>query len=154
MYSIVCIRPNIVYDVRVVNWFFYNHGNDRWQVVKWVLQYLGGTSKMCLNYGGGQLVLNGYKDEDMAYGIDSIKFISSYMMTFVGAGSWQIKFTKVCCFISCYSRNDLQQTLDGWLNRILTFKIFLKTFRVTQWKILRKHVGLAHKCLLEFLSEN
>ena len=48
MYTMVCIRSNISYTVRVVIRFMSNPGKEHWVVVKWILRYLKGTSSMCL----------------------------------------------------------------------------------------------------------
>jgi hypothetical protein len=60
--------------------------------VKWILRYLRGTSKLCLSFGKGEPVLEGYTDADMAGGLDHRKSTSSYVFTFVGGVvSWQSK---------------------------------------------------------------
>ena len=39
---------------------------------------------MCLCFGNGEPMLNGYIDSDMAGDVDSRKSISRFMMTFAG----------------------------------------------------------------------
>ena len=57
--------------------------------------YLKGTSKVCLCFGNGKLVLNGFTDADMAGDVDSRKSASGYLITFArGAVSWQSKLQK------------------------------------------------------------
>jgi hypothetical protein len=41
--------------------------------VKWILRYLRGTSKLCLSFGKGEPVLEGYTDADMAGDLDHRK---------------------------------------------------------------------------------
>lgn len=54
--------------------------------------YLRGTSRVCLCFGNGKPVLDGYTDADMAGDVDSIKSASRYLMTFSReAVSWQSK---------------------------------------------------------------
>jgi len=84
MYAMVCIRPNIAHVVGTVSRFLANPGKEHWQVVKWILRHLKGTSRVCLCFGSGKHVLNGYTDADKASDVDSIKSTSGYMMTFVG----------------------------------------------------------------------
>ena len=50
---------------------------------------------MCLCFGNGEPMLDGYIDSDMAGDIDSKKSISGFMMTFTGGVvSWQSKLQK------------------------------------------------------------
>ncbi|MCI64206.1 GDSL esterase/lipase 1-like, partial [Trifolium medium] len=60
MYDMVCTRPDIAHEVGVVSRFLFNPDKDHWQAVKWILIYLKGTSKVCLCFGGGDPVLDGY----------------------------------------------------------------------------------------------
>ena len=80
--------------------------------MKWILRYLKGTSRVCLCFRSGKLVLNGYTDADMAGDMDSRKSTSIYMRTFVGgAVSWQSRLQRCvsilyrgiiyCCYRSC-----------------------------------------------------
>ena len=52
--------------------------------MKWILRYLKGTSRVCLCFGSGKPVLNGYTDADTIGDVDSRKSTSRYMMTFAG----------------------------------------------------------------------
>ena len=50
---------------------------------------------MCLCFGSGEPMLDGYTDSDMAGDVDSKKSISGFLMTFAGgAVSWQSKLHK------------------------------------------------------------
>ena len=91
MYAMVCTRPDIAHAVGVVSRFLSNPGKEHWQAVKWILRYLRGTSKVCLCFGNGKPVLDGFTDADMAGDVDLRKFTSEYFITFVeGAISWQL----------------------------------------------------------------
>lgn len=46
--------------------------------------YYKGSSKTCLCFGSGKPVLEGFVDADMIDDIDSKKFTSGYLFTFVG----------------------------------------------------------------------
>ena len=48
MYVMDCTRLNIAHAIGVISWFLINHGKAHWEVVKWILRYLRGTSKVCL----------------------------------------------------------------------------------------------------------
>ena len=50
------------------------------------------TSKVCLCFGNGKPMLDGFTDADMAVDVDSRKYTSGYFITFAGgAVSWQSK---------------------------------------------------------------
>ena len=106
MYAMVCIRPNIAHVVVVVNWFLTNHGKKHWEVVKWLLRYLRGTSRVCLCFGNGEPMLDGYIDSDMADDVDFTKSILGFLMTFAGGVvSWQSKLQKCVALsttVHCY----------------------------------------------------
>lgn len=77
-----------------------NLGEAQWAIVKWILRYLRGTSKLCLCVGSGDPVLKGFTDADYAGDKESRKFTSGYLMTFVGgAVPWQSKLQK-CVYLS------------------------------------------------------
>ena len=84
MYAMVCTRPDIAYAVGVVSRFMTNPGQAHWNAVKWILRYLKGTSRSCLCFGSGHLVLQGYTDADYAGDADSRKSTSGYLMTYAG----------------------------------------------------------------------
>ena len=76
MYAMVCTKPDIVHAFGVVSRFLSNPGKDHWEAVKWILRYLRGTSRLCLCFGSGEPVLDGYTDADMAGDCDSRKSTS------------------------------------------------------------------------------
>jgi hypothetical protein len=82
MYTMVCIRPDIAHVVGVVSRFLSNLGKEHWAAVKWILRYLRGTSSVCLCFGSGQQVLDGFTNVDMAGNTDSRKSTSRYLITY------------------------------------------------------------------------
>jgi transposase InsO family protein len=95
MYAMVCTRPDIAHAVGVVSRFLSNPGKEHWAAVKWILRYLRGTSRVCLCFGNGKQVLDGFTDADMAGDIDSRKSTSGYLITYSGgAVSWQSRLQK------------------------------------------------------------
>ena len=44
MYAMVCTRPDIAHVVGVVSRFMSRPGKQHWEVVKWILRYLKGSS--------------------------------------------------------------------------------------------------------------
>ena len=84
MYVMVCTRPDITHAVGVVSIFLENPSKKHWEAVKWIFKYMMGTSKLCLSFGKGKPVLEGYTDADMVGDLDGRKSTSVYLFTFVG----------------------------------------------------------------------
>jgi hypothetical protein len=57
MYVMVCTRPNIAHVVGFVSRYMNNLGKEHWEVVKWILRYLRGTTTHALYFGGSNIVL-------------------------------------------------------------------------------------------------
>ncbi|GAA0147202.1 transmembrane signal receptor [Lithospermum erythrorhizon] len=95
MYVMVCTRPDISHAMRVVSRYLSNPERHHWEVVKWVMRYLRGSSNLRLTLGCKKLMLVGYTDSDLAGSLDDRKSTSGYMVTFAGgAVAWQSKFQK------------------------------------------------------------
>ena len=82
MYAMVCTRLDIAHVVGGVSQYLSNPGTEHWAIVKWILGYLKGTSKLCLCFGNGKPMLDGITDAGMAG--DSRKCTSGYLMIFAG----------------------------------------------------------------------
>eukprot|EP00253_Pinus_taeda_P005136 PITA_05136 len=96
MYAMVCTRPDIAYSMGVVSRFLTNPGKQHWQVVKWILRYLKGTSHYCLCFGHDETVLEGVTDADMAGDMDTRKSIRGCLYTFAGAAvSWVSRLQRI-----------------------------------------------------------
>ena len=50
MFTMVSIRPDIAQAMGVFRRFMVNHGKENWNVVKWMLNYLRGTSDTSICY--------------------------------------------------------------------------------------------------------
>jgi hypothetical protein len=60
--------------------------------VKWVLQYLRGTSDYCITYNYGCELVCGYVDSDFAGDLDKRRLTSGYVFTLAGGSiSWMSK---------------------------------------------------------------
>ena len=95
MYAMVCTRPDIAFAVGTVSRYMGNPGREHWEAVKWILRYLKGTSNVCLRYGSGKPVLEGFTDSDMSGDVDSSRSTSGYVMTYSGgAVSWKSRLQK------------------------------------------------------------
>ena len=113
MYAMVCTRPDIAHIVGVVRRFLENPNKEHWEAVKWIFKYLRGTSKLCLSFGKGKSVLEGYIDANMASDLDGRKSTSGYLFTFVGGAiSWQSKLQK-CVALSTMEVEYIATTESG-----------------------------------------
>nr|GFB93947.1 retrovirus-related Pol polyprotein from transposon TNT 1-94 [Tanacetum cinerariifolium] len=81
MYAMVYIRPDLTHAVSVVSRYL---SNLDWEMVKWNLRYLIGTSEMCISYRYDKPVLKAFTYFDMARDIDTRKSVSGYLVTFGG----------------------------------------------------------------------
>ena len=96
MYAMVCTRPDIGHAVGVVSRYMSNPGREHWAAVKWILRYLKGTSSMCLRFGSGKPLLEGYTNSDMSADVDTSRSTTGYVMTYAGGVvSWQSRLQKV-----------------------------------------------------------
>ena len=99
MYSMGCTRLDIAHIVGVVSRFLENPGKEHWEAMKWIFGYLRGTSKLCLCFGKGKPILEGYTDADKASDLDGRKSTSGYLFTFVGGAiTWHSKLQKCVVF--------------------------------------------------------
>jgi hypothetical protein len=62
MYAMICKRLDISHVFDVINRYMENLGREDWVAVKWVLQYLKGTSSYCITYNGCNGSICGYVD--------------------------------------------------------------------------------------------
>jgi len=96
MYAMVCTRPNIAHAMGVVSRHMNNTGKEHWEVEKWILWYLRGTTTHALCFGGLDTFLQGYVDSNMASDKDSRRSTTGYVFTIGGTTvSWILKLLKV-----------------------------------------------------------
>ena len=62
IYAMVCTWPYIAFAVGVFSRFVSNPGEKHWDVVKWLLRYLKGTSGMGLCFWQKGVKFEGYVD--------------------------------------------------------------------------------------------
>ena len=84
MYVMVCTRPDIAHVMRVVSRFMSRSEKQHWEIVKWILRYLKGSSDTCLFFTCASLKLQGYVDADFAGNIDSRKSNTGFVFTLGG----------------------------------------------------------------------
>jgi len=109
MYVMVCTRPDIAHVVGIVSRFLSNLCRKHWNVMKWILRYLCGTTNLRLYFGGDKPILVDYTDSNMAGDIDCKKSTSGYLIKFAGgAVAWQSKLQR-CVALSITEAELLQR---------------------------------------------
>ena len=89
MYAMVCTRPDITYGVGVVSRYMNNPRREHWAVVKWIPRYLRGTLSVCLRFGSGNTMLEGYTNSNMSTDVYTNESTSGYIMMYAWGGiSW------------------------------------------------------------------
>ncbi|PKI36676.1 hypothetical protein CRG98_042935 [Punica granatum] len=85
---------NIPYS-SVVGRYLSNPRKIHWEVMKWILRYLRGISRLCQCLDNRKLILEGFTGADMAGDHYSRKSTSGYLFTFAERTiSWQSKLQK------------------------------------------------------------
>ncbi|KAE8681332.1 hypothetical protein F3Y22_tig00111330pilonHSYRG00176 [Hibiscus syriacus] len=101
MYAMVCTRPYIAHPVGVVSRYMNNPGKVHWEAVKWILRHLRGTTNKTLCFKGGDTMLTGYVDADLAENVDIRRSITGYVYTLGGTTiSWVSQLQKIVAFSS------------------------------------------------------
>ena len=96
MYAMVCTRPYISHVVGVVSRYMSNLGMEHWSVVKWILQYLRGTTTNALCFIGSSSTLSGFVDSYLAGDVDTRRSTTRYVFTVGGTVvSWISRLQKV-----------------------------------------------------------
>ena len=96
MYAMVCTRLDCAHAMRVVSRYMRRPGKLHWEVVKWILRYLGGSSNTCLYFTGISLKLQDFVDADLASDIDSRKSTTGFLFTLGGTTiSWASNLQKI-----------------------------------------------------------
>ena len=111
MYAIVCTGSDFAHAVGVVSRYFSNPDKEHWNTIKWILGYLEGAFKLCLCFGNGKTMLDGYTDVDMTGDLNNKKSISGYLMIFTrGQCHGKISYRSVSPFP--VRRQSISQSLD------------------------------------------
>ncbi|RDX62866.1 hypothetical protein CR513_58763, partial [Mucuna pruriens] len=148
MYAMVCTRPDIAHVVGIVNRFLSNPGREHWNVVKWILRYLHGTSDLRLCFEGDKPTLVGYSNSDMAGDIDSKKSTSGYLIKFArGAMAWQSKLKK--CVALSTTEAEFIAIIEA-CKELLWVKKFLQELGFVQDK--SKHIDVRYHWIRDALD--
>eukprot|EP00253_Pinus_taeda_P013210 PITA_13210 len=90
------MSKDISHAVGVVSRYMENLGKEHWSAVKWVLQYLRGTSSSCITYNKSSEFVCGYVDSDFAGDLDKRRSTLGYVFTLAGrAISWMSKLQSI-----------------------------------------------------------
>ncbi|XP_062104529.1 secreted RxLR effector protein 161-like [Humulus lupulus] len=84
MYAMIGTRPDIAYGVSLISRFMSKPARSHWQVVKWLLRYLKGSSELGLEYKRGEKQVIGYCDSDYAADLDKRRSLTDFVFTFGG----------------------------------------------------------------------
>ncbi|KAE8703438.1 cytochrome P450 71A9-like [Hibiscus syriacus] len=96
MYAMVCTRSDIAHAVGAVSRYMNNPGKVHWEAIKWILRYLRGTTNKALCFKGGDTILIGYVDADLAGNVDIRRSTTGYVYTLGGtAVSWVSQLQKI-----------------------------------------------------------
>ena len=83
MYAVVCTGPDIAHAIGVVNRYMRNPGMEHWSAIKWILQYLRGTTTKELCFIGSSSFLSGFVDSDLVIDVD-IRSTTCYVFQYSG----------------------------------------------------------------------
>ena len=78
MYAMMCTRPDISFDVKLVNRFQSNSRPGHWKTIKMILRYLKRIADCLLCYRGANLNLVSYSNVDWGGDLDEQKYTSNY----------------------------------------------------------------------------
>ena len=96
MYVMISTRPDISHAVSVVSRYMKNPRKEHWAAVKWVFQYLRGTSNYCITFDGCSDEVCGYVDSDFAGDFDKRRSTLGYVFTLAGGAiSWMSKLQNI-----------------------------------------------------------
>ncbi|KAL0448058.1 UNVERIFIED_CONTAM: hypothetical protein Slati_1933700 [Sesamum latifolium] len=83
-YVVQCTRPDVAYALSVMSKYQACARVAHWGTVKSILKYLKRTKDMFLNYGGGELILEGYSDASFQSDDDDAKSQSGFVFKLNG----------------------------------------------------------------------
>ena len=70
VYVMVCSYPDLAYAFSVVNRYMGKPGKEHWKAVKWIMQYLHGSSSAFLQFGRNRDGVARYVDSDYVGHLD------------------------------------------------------------------------------------
>ncbi|KAL0286877.1 UNVERIFIED_CONTAM: Retrovirus-related Pol polyprotein from transposon TNT 1-94 [Sesamum radiatum] len=80
----MCTRPDVAYALNVTSRYQARVGEAHWGAVKSILKYLKRIKDMFLIYGGGELILEGYRDASFQSDEDDAKSQSYFVFKLNG----------------------------------------------------------------------
>ena len=90
MYAMVCSSLDLAYAVSVVSRYMEILGKKHWKAFQWIMQYLHGSSSVCLQFGRTREGVVGYVGSDYAGYLDKRRSLRGYVFTIEGCAiSWK-----------------------------------------------------------------
>ncbi|KAL0405834.1 UNVERIFIED_CONTAM: Retrovirus-related Pol polyprotein from transposon TNT 1-94 [Sesamum latifolium] len=83
-YAVQCTRPDVTFALSVTSRYQTCAGEAHWTAVKTILKYLRRTKDMFLVYGGGELILEGYRNASFQSDEDDAKSQSGFVFKLNG----------------------------------------------------------------------
>ena len=125
MFSMVEMRPNIAFTTSIASCFAKNPGHQHTEAVKTILQYLKGSNKRGITYGGqSKLLVKGYSNSDWVGDKESRKSTSGFIFMLNGGPvSWCSKRQPTVALSSTeaeYIALTLAAKEATWLRLLLT----------------------------------
>ena len=98
MYVMVCTKPNLAHVVSQVCKFMSNLGRQHWEVVKWILRYLKGTTCHGIMFGSQQSdpLVAGYVDSDYAGDLDDRRSTRVCLYSYRWACLLEVNYSITC----------------------------------------------------------
>jgi hypothetical protein len=91
-FSAIPTQPDLSFIAGVMCRYISKWNEDHWKLAKHVLQYIRGTTDLCLTFNGdcGERILIGYADADWGGDLDTRRFTTGYVFkTFGSVVAWK-----------------------------------------------------------------
>ncbi|XP_062118486.1 secreted RxLR effector protein 161-like [Humulus lupulus] len=98
MYLMLCTRPDLSYSISVLSKYMANHGLEHWRAMKWVFNYLLGTTNIGLRFTkhSNSNLIEGYNDADFDGDKDHRYSTSAYYFLVGGnCVSWRVQLQPI-----------------------------------------------------------
>jgi hypothetical protein len=92
LYASTISRPDLSFIAGVMCWYISKWNDDHWKLAKHVLQYIRGTTDLCLTFNGDseERILLGYADADWGGDLDTRRSTTGYVFkTFGSVVAWK-----------------------------------------------------------------
>ena len=133
MFVIVCTRPDLAYSVSMVHWYMSDLGKVQWQVIKKLLRYLRGTSRLILFYENGSAkygVVKGFVNSNFDGDVDKRKSLIVCVFTARGSTiSWKANLWSIVVLFSTKAEYIAEIEV---VKKVLWLQGIIKKLRINQ----------------------